>query len=319
MAEKLNLYQKIVKVRESVCGLSKDKDSYDYSYVSGNQILKAVKETMNEYNLLLVPSSRAGEWTTYDYTTSKGKEKTDFVVWGSMQYVWIDGDTGESLPVEWAYYGQQDDISKAYGSALTYSERYFWLKVLGLPTDDDDPDGRDTSDRSGKSNKGQPAPSSEAGYDKSKDNRPITDGQVKLIYGRAKGNKELVEYVLQEKDITNPEDVKRNELDEVLKLIEAYSMAKDELKQENGGESADIIYSDQSQRNSMQSLAKTLNYDNKEMQRLINERYGKGNSKQLTKNEADNFIKYLEKKVKEVIIEELDNIPADDLGFGDSA
>jgi len=314
MAEKLNLYQKIVKVRESVCGLSKDKESYDYSYVSGNQILKAVKETMNEYNLLLVPSSRAGEWTTYDYTTSRGKEKTDFVVWGSMQYVWIDGDTGESLPVEWAYYGQQDDISKAYGSALTYSERYFWLKVLGLPTDDDDPDGRDTSDRSGKSNKRQSAPGSEAGYDKSKDNRPISESQVKLIYGRAKGNKELVEKVLQEKDIAKPEDVKRNQLDEVLKLIEAYSMAKDEPKQENGGESSDGGYSTEEQRSSMQGLAKTLGYGAKDMQQLINERYGKGNSKQLTENEADNFIKYLEKKV-----EGLDNIPADDLGFEDSA
>ena len=42
--------------------------------------------------------------------------------------------------VSFEYYGQQNDISKAFGSALTYSERYLLLKSLGAPTDEDDPD-----------------------------------------------------------------------------------------------------------------------------------------------------------------------------------
>ncbi|MEC5308048.1 ERF family protein [Bacillus thuringiensis] len=33
---------------------------------------------------------------------------------------------------------------QAYGSALTYSERYFLLKFFGIPTDEDDADARDT-------------------------------------------------------------------------------------------------------------------------------------------------------------------------------
>lgn len=141
--QKLNLYQKIVEVRKIAEGFNKDKSSYNYSYVSGNQILAKIKNKMNELNLLLFPSTEFGEHSTHAYKTAKGKDALDFVVKGAMSYTWINGDEpSEREVISWAYYGQQDDISKAYGSALTYSERYFLLKCLGLPTDEDDPDAK---------------------------------------------------------------------------------------------------------------------------------------------------------------------------------
>lgn len=137
----MNLYQKIVEVRKEAKGFYKDKKSFNYAYVTGNQILEKIRDKMNELNLLLIPSTKLGEHYTHNYLTAKGKDATDFVVSGEMAYTWVDGDNPEEkLEVSWAYYGQQDDISKAYGSALTYSERYFLLKCLGLPTDEDDPD-----------------------------------------------------------------------------------------------------------------------------------------------------------------------------------
>lgn len=140
---KLNLYQKIVEVRKIAEGFSKDKSSYNYSYVSGNQVLSKIKDKMNELNLLLFPSTTMGEHHTHAYKTKKGKDVIDFVVKGEASYTWINGDEpSEREVISWAYYGQQDDISKAYGSALTYSERYFLLKCLGLPTDEDDPDAK---------------------------------------------------------------------------------------------------------------------------------------------------------------------------------
>ena len=139
----LNLYQKIVQVRQVAEGFSKDKKSFGYSYVSGNQVLSKIKDKMNELNLLLMPSTQVGEHHTHAYKTQRGKDALDFVVKGEMSYTWINGDNpAERETVTWAYYGQQDEISKAYGSALTYSERYYLLKSLGLPTDEDDPDGR---------------------------------------------------------------------------------------------------------------------------------------------------------------------------------
>jgi hypothetical protein len=139
----LNLYQKIVQVRMIAEGFSKDKSSFNYSYVSGNQVLGKIKDKMNELNLLLFPSTKVGEHHTHAYKTAKGKDALDFVLKGEMSYTWINGDNpSERETVTWAYYGQQDEISKAYGSALTYSERYYLLKSLGLPTDEDDPDAK---------------------------------------------------------------------------------------------------------------------------------------------------------------------------------
>lgn len=144
----LNLYQKLVEVRKTADGFSKDTVGYGYKYVSGNQVLGKIKDKMNELNLLLVPSTEHGEHYTYDYTTEQGKEKTDFVISGKMHYTWIDGDSPEDkLSVEWDYYGQNSDLSQAFGSALTYSERYFLLKFLGLPTDEADPDAKDEGER----------------------------------------------------------------------------------------------------------------------------------------------------------------------------
>lgn len=139
----MNLYQKIVQVRKIAEGFSKDTQGYGYSYVSGNQVLAKIKDKMNELNLLLLPSTSVGEHHTHAYKTSKGKDALDFIVKGEMSYTWINGDNPEEREsVTWAYYGQQDEISKAYGSALTYSERYYLLKSLGLPTDEDDPDAK---------------------------------------------------------------------------------------------------------------------------------------------------------------------------------
>lgn len=141
----MNLYQKINEVKKVVKVLSKDAQTTgqgSYTYVSGAQILGAIKEAMEELGLLFLPvESESRGWTTFEYTNAKGLAKTDFIVNGKIVYEWINIDEpNERQRVEFDYYGQQNDISKAYGSALTYSERYLLLKSLGAPTDEDDPD-----------------------------------------------------------------------------------------------------------------------------------------------------------------------------------
>ena len=173
----MNLYQKIVEVRKVAERFSKDKKSYGYEYVSGNQILNKIRDKMNELNLLLIPSTKLGEHHTHEYITAKGKDAIDFIVSGEMSYTWINGDKpDETLAVEWAYYGQQDDISKAYGSALTYSERYFLLKCLGLPTDEDDPDAKVTN-----GNVEAPQQTKSTGISEKQVSRLYTLGNIKNI------------------------------------------------------------------------------------------------------------------------------------------
>jgi len=313
----MNLHQKLVEIRQAVGCLSKDQEGYDYNYVTGNQILSKVKDKMNELNVLLIPSTEVGEWTQYDYTTSTGKSKTDFVVWGPMTYTWIDGDNPEDkITIPWSYYGQQDDLSKAYGSALTYSERYFWLKMLGLPTDEDDPDGRQGEQKSG-NRQGQKSGNKSAGGQKSgqgqrqdgnnfksNPNKTINEKQVKRMFALAEGDKNLITKAA--KEVVGHDDfnkVLNKDYDEVCKKIVAGSMADNEAEdnseapeeQKEQGANEDVSPPiTKAQINALVSLAENFGYTNHDMKALINERYNKQGSQELTSAEADDLIAEIE-------------------------
>lgn len=202
----MNLYQKIIEVRKVASGFSKDTKSFGYEYVSGNQILNKIKDKMNELGLILQPSTQAGEHQLFCYTNAKGQEKVDIQVWGNMAYTWINADNPEEREVvEWAYYGQQDDISKSFGSALTYSERYFLLKYFGLPTDEDDPDSKDTAD-------------------KKTQKKALTDAQIKRLFalGRAAGYQDVaIIDQIQKKFKKEPDRLTKLEYDQVYNGYEA--------------------------------------------------------------------------------------------------
>lgn len=141
----MNVYQKIIEAKKVVKNFLKDAETSgkgSYTYTSGSQILSAIKEKMEEIGLLFLPVETVHRgWTTFNYKNSYGDDKTDFIVEGELFYEWINADEPtDRQRVSFEYYGQQNDISKAFGSALTYSERYLLLKSLGAPTDEDDPD-----------------------------------------------------------------------------------------------------------------------------------------------------------------------------------
>ena len=148
-AKQLNLAQKIVRVRASIGGFNKDTNADKYKYVSGSQVLSKILEEMNNLNLLLVPSY-VPDSKKYDryvftrkYRNGSEQEVVDYVVRGEMTMIWIDADSGERLEVPWLFYGEQEgDVAKAFGSALTYTERYFLMKFFNQPTDADDPDAK---------------------------------------------------------------------------------------------------------------------------------------------------------------------------------
>lgn len=149
----MNLYQKLVEIRKEVINFSKDTEGYGYKYVSGSQAIAKIREKMDSLGILLIPRIGETDNYTFDYINAKGRECTDHIVKGDMTYLWVNADNPEEvLEIPWKLYGAQDDISKAYGSGLTYSERYFILKFFQAPTDELDPDKKDTAGRS-KTNK----------------------------------------------------------------------------------------------------------------------------------------------------------------------
>lgn len=68
MAEQLNLFQKIADVKANIDGFTKDAKSYNYSYVSGSQVLHRIRNKMIENNLLLVPKTSEENYKQIDVT-----------------------------------------------------------------------------------------------------------------------------------------------------------------------------------------------------------------------------------------------------------
>lgn len=145
----LSLKQKIVRVRKEIGGFEKDSSADKYKYVSGSQVLGKILSSMNNLGLMLVPNMVHGSehWERHEYTRKykSGGEATvsDFIVQCQMVMTWLDADSEERIDVPWLLYGEQEgDIAKAYGSGLTYAERYFLMKFFNQPTDWLDPDAK---------------------------------------------------------------------------------------------------------------------------------------------------------------------------------
>ena len=93
---------------------------------------------MNEMGLMLIPSITSTELTRQDYQSKSGT-KSENTVKLDMIMTWVDVESGETLPIQWGAVGQ-NDWDKGFGSALTYSSRYFLLKFFNIATDKDDID-----------------------------------------------------------------------------------------------------------------------------------------------------------------------------------
>jgi len=149
--EKFNIYQKLAKIRRLTEALQKNKAGYGYRYVTEDEILAKVTAGMKKYGVSLVPNIVPQTATVTPYHTTKTKVTKDgniyeehvneFIVQADMTFRWInDENPSEFVVVPWILVGCQSDASQTYGSALTYSTRYFLLKYFNVATVDDDPD-----------------------------------------------------------------------------------------------------------------------------------------------------------------------------------
>ena len=153
VTQELNLFQKIADVKANIDGFTKDAKSYNYSYVSGSQVLHRIRNKMIENNLLLIPKTTEENYKQIQVTRFNQKAKreitvTEFVVEMKLTYVWINADKPEEqLEIPFYAVGQQDDVSKAHGTGLTYAERYLLMKFFNIPTDEDDADAKEKQEK----------------------------------------------------------------------------------------------------------------------------------------------------------------------------
>jgi len=136
------IYKKLLALQQAVVGLTKDKRGNSYDYVSGDKILGIVRPQMDKLGLLLTTDVTDANYTRQEYETKNGR-KTEMFCYLGLRFTWIDTESGETLPIQWASSGM-NGFDKGLGSALTYAERYFLLKFFHIATDKDDVDAPKT-------------------------------------------------------------------------------------------------------------------------------------------------------------------------------
>lgn len=151
MEEKLNIYQKLSKIRKPVEVIKKNRRGYGYTYVDEGEILSRITGSMRKYGVSLIPNITHGTAQVEPYHYVKTKTTKDgntfeehvneVIVRADMDWIWVnDEDPNDRIVVPWLLVGSQADASQGFGSALTYASRYFLLKYFNVATSDDDPD-----------------------------------------------------------------------------------------------------------------------------------------------------------------------------------
>jgi hypothetical protein len=143
-----NIYQKLVEVRKSVGGhLKKENEGAQYNYVSSAQVLMKVRGAMNKQSLLVIPNVKT--CLSVDRQVSgKSGIRLERVTTMELEYIVVNAENPkEQIVVPWVAEGI-DSGEKGIGKALTYGEKYFYLKLFGIATDSkDDPDAHQETEK----------------------------------------------------------------------------------------------------------------------------------------------------------------------------
>ena len=161
--QKLNIHQKLLKIADMAGILQKNRSGFNYKYVTEDEIQAKITAGMQKYGVMLYPSLVPGtlKVTPYHYEKPKTKKEekvndqgkkytavveylvpvNEVIVNAEVLYKWVNTDNPEeTVECYWAYIGQMEDASQAFGAGATYGNRYYLMKALQLATTEDDPD-----------------------------------------------------------------------------------------------------------------------------------------------------------------------------------
>lgn len=148
--EKLNLVQKLSKIRQIADVVSKSRRGFNYSYADITEILAKVRGGMNKYGVSLIPIIVPGTTIVEKVESVNTKvdkqgnsfdsKTTEFLTRADMVFKWVNDEDGSSIEVPWTLMGAQSDPSQAFGSGMTYCTRYFMTNYFQIPQVDSDVD-----------------------------------------------------------------------------------------------------------------------------------------------------------------------------------
>ena len=149
--EKLNLYQKLAKIRAISDVAKKSKKGYNYTYADITEILANVTAGMKKYGVSLIPQIDSGtgmvdkivfENTKFTKTGDQFINHVEEVLFkADMHYIWVnDENPEEQICVPWFATASMSDASQALGSAMTYTMRQFLTSYFQIAQADYDVD-----------------------------------------------------------------------------------------------------------------------------------------------------------------------------------
>lgn len=146
MMENKNIYEKLLEVKKSVEHIQKKKvgENLSYKAVSSSMVLGEINKELNKQGLLLKTQMLGKDIQRLERTKEyNGKTSIvyDFMATIDLEYTWINvTNTTEKDVNFFSCSGLNTDPSKAFGSVLTYAEKYFMLKYFNVSTDESDVD-----------------------------------------------------------------------------------------------------------------------------------------------------------------------------------
>lgn len=138
------IYNKLQQIQKSVRSLTKDSKAFNYDYISGDKLLGIIRPKMDELNLLLIPIINDIRTEVQNYKKWNDNSKcmvdaTEILYHIRMTMRWVDTEDGDIVEQHWMASGM-NGYDKGFGSALTYGERYYLLKLFHIATNCDDVD-----------------------------------------------------------------------------------------------------------------------------------------------------------------------------------
>lgn len=132
MSEKLNIYQRINKIRESVGYIKKDQKVQGYNAVTHDAVTSAVREYLIKYGVVIVPRLDSSQYIDTGTTTGNGTPWMRYEAKYLIDFVNIDEPADLiTVPIE---SHALDTGDKAPGKAASYATKYAMLKLFSIET-----------------------------------------------------------------------------------------------------------------------------------------------------------------------------------------
>lgn len=206
----MNIYPAISNIMSEIGAISKDKKNQQqgFMYRGIDDVMNALQPLLIKHKVFAVPEIL--EQTREERTTNKGGTLLYSIC--KIKYTFY-ADDGSSITAVVVGEGM-DSGDKATNKAMAIAFKYACFQVFCIPTEEmKDPDAESHEVEGKKPNKPTTKPA--------KSGDKISEAQIKRMFAIAKGDKDIIQRVLDKCGYEKEADVYKSDYNDVCALIEA--------------------------------------------------------------------------------------------------